>query len=71
MEIGGSWAASARTTSESRLGLQRLATKLDLTLNRADKAMAVMQSEFQATLRLGFHAFVFSFVFNAVLMANV
>ncbi len=51
--------------------MQRLATKLDLTLNRADKAMAVMQSEFQTTLRLGFHAFVFSFVFNAVLIANV
>jgi hypothetical protein len=31
----------------------------------------VVQSEFQATLKLAFHAFVFSFVFNAVLIANV
>jgi hypothetical protein len=33
--------------------------------------MLVMQSEFQTTLRLAFHTLVFSFVFNAVMIANV
>jgi hypothetical protein len=30
-----------------------------------------MQAEFRTTLRLAFHAFVFSFVFNAVMIVNV
>jgi len=30
-----------------------------------------MHSQFRTTLRLAFHAFVFSFVFNAVMIANV
>jgi hypothetical protein len=33
--------------------------------------MPVMQSEFGTALRLAFHAFVFAFVFNAVMIANV
>jgi hypothetical protein len=37
----------------------------------AAKAVLVTQSEFRTTLRLAFHAFVFSFVFNVVMIANV